>query len=175
MSFAAPCGAAPGEDADAGGEGLRRIIFDLENISQHEKAVAAKSEGLTFGPCCDYDLHVIRYFTIQYYMRVPPNVSVVLFRSHRARPAVIYKDPVQCSHFGAEPLTTIRSHRERQSEVNEQIMNVKCSGRSQRLTQSGDDYDEGLMERQFEVNEKIINLKVSSRKTPSCASPTCRR
>ena len=39
------------EDAD----GPRRIIFDLENISQYEKAAGAKSEGLTFGPCCDYD------------------------------------------------------------------------------------------------------------------------
>jgi hypothetical protein len=39
------------EDA---GEGPRRIIFDLETISQHEKAAGAKSEGLTIGPCCDY-------------------------------------------------------------------------------------------------------------------------
>ena len=36
------------------GEGPRRIIFDLENISEHEKAAGAKSEGLTIGPCCDY-------------------------------------------------------------------------------------------------------------------------
>ena len=35
-------------------EGRRRIIFDLETISQHEKAAGAKSEGLTIGPCCDY-------------------------------------------------------------------------------------------------------------------------
>ena len=32
-------------------EGPRRIIFDLENISEHEKAAGAKSEGLTIGPC----------------------------------------------------------------------------------------------------------------------------
>ena len=37
------------------GEGPRRIIFDLENISEHEKAAGAKSEGLTLGPCCDYN------------------------------------------------------------------------------------------------------------------------
>ena len=36
-------------------EGPRRIIFDLETISQHEKAAGAKSEGLTFGPCSDYN------------------------------------------------------------------------------------------------------------------------
>ena len=36
------------------GEGPRHIIFDSETISQHEKAAGAKSEGLTFGPCCDY-------------------------------------------------------------------------------------------------------------------------
>ena len=34
-------------------EGRRRVIFDLENISEHEKAAGAKSEGLTIGPCCD--------------------------------------------------------------------------------------------------------------------------
>ena len=27
-----------------------RIIFDVENISEHEKAAGAKSEGLTSGP-----------------------------------------------------------------------------------------------------------------------------
>ena len=36
------------------GEGPRHIIFDLETISQHEKAAGAKSEGLTIGSCCDY-------------------------------------------------------------------------------------------------------------------------
>ena len=36
-------------------EGPRRIIFNMENISEHEKAAGAKSEGLTFGPCCDYN------------------------------------------------------------------------------------------------------------------------
>ena len=35
--------------------GPRRIIFDVENISGHEKAAGAKSEGLTIGPCCDYN------------------------------------------------------------------------------------------------------------------------
>ena len=40
------------EDA---GEGPCRIIFDVETISQHEKAAGAKSEGLTLGPCCDYN------------------------------------------------------------------------------------------------------------------------
>ena len=39
---------------EGAGEGPRRIIFDLETISQHEKAAGAKSEGLTIGPCCDY-------------------------------------------------------------------------------------------------------------------------
>ena len=32
--------------------GLRRFIFDVEDISQHEEAAGAKSEGLTIGPCC---------------------------------------------------------------------------------------------------------------------------
>ena len=36
-------------------EGPRRIIFDVENISEHEKAAGAKSEGLTLRPCCDYN------------------------------------------------------------------------------------------------------------------------
>ena len=36
-------------------EERRRVIFDLENISEHEKAAGAKSEGLTIGPCCDYN------------------------------------------------------------------------------------------------------------------------
>ena len=36
------------EDA---GEGPCRIIFDVETISQHEKAAGAKSEGFTIGPC----------------------------------------------------------------------------------------------------------------------------
>ena len=36
-------------------EGPRRIIFNMENISEHEKAAGAKSEGLTFGPCWDYN------------------------------------------------------------------------------------------------------------------------
>ena len=39
---------------EGAGEGPRRIMFDLETISQHEKAAGAKSEGLTIGPCCDY-------------------------------------------------------------------------------------------------------------------------
>ena len=37
------------------GEGPHRIIFDSKDISRHEKAAGAKSEGLTFGPCCDYN------------------------------------------------------------------------------------------------------------------------
>ena len=37
--------------AEGGPEGPRRIIFDTANISVHEKAAGAKSEGLTFGPC----------------------------------------------------------------------------------------------------------------------------
>ena len=41
----------PHEDA---GEGPRCVVFDLENISEHEKAAGAKSDGLTIGPCCDY-------------------------------------------------------------------------------------------------------------------------
>ena len=41
--------------AEGGPEGPRRIIFDTANISEHEKAAGAKSEGLTFGPCCDYN------------------------------------------------------------------------------------------------------------------------
>ena len=40
---------------EGSGEGPHRIIFDVENISEHEKAAGAKSEGLTFGPCCDYN------------------------------------------------------------------------------------------------------------------------
>ena len=44
-----------GEGAEIVGEGPRHIIFDLENISEHEKAAGAKSEGLTLGPCCDYN------------------------------------------------------------------------------------------------------------------------
>ena len=40
--------------AEGGDEGPRRVVFDLENISEHEKAAGAKSEGLTIGPCCDY-------------------------------------------------------------------------------------------------------------------------
>ena len=62
---AAPCGAVvaeggdePSVSADArasafaegGAEGPRRVVFDLENISEHEKAAGAKSEGLTIGP-----------------------------------------------------------------------------------------------------------------------------
>ena len=43
-----------GEGAEIVGEGPRNIIFDLENISEHEKAAGAKSEGLTIGPCCNY-------------------------------------------------------------------------------------------------------------------------
>ena len=35
------CPPADDEGADEGAEGPRRNIFDLENISQHEKAVAA--------------------------------------------------------------------------------------------------------------------------------------
>ena len=49
------CPPADDEVAVEGADGPRRIIFDLENISQYEKAAGAKSEGLTFGPCCDYD------------------------------------------------------------------------------------------------------------------------
>ena len=41
--------------AEGGAEGPRRITFDVENISEHEKAAGAKSEGLTIGPCCDYN------------------------------------------------------------------------------------------------------------------------
>ena len=41
--------------AEGGVEGPRRIIFDMENISQHEKTAGARSEGLTIGPCCDYN------------------------------------------------------------------------------------------------------------------------
>jgi hypothetical protein len=33
---------------EGAGEGRRRIIFDLETISEHEKAAGAKSEGLSF-------------------------------------------------------------------------------------------------------------------------------
>ena len=44
-----------GEGAEIVGEGPRHIIFDLENISEHEKAAGAKSEGFTIGPCCDYN------------------------------------------------------------------------------------------------------------------------
>ena len=40
--------------AEGAGEGPRRIIFDLETISQHEKTAGAKSEGFAIGPCCDY-------------------------------------------------------------------------------------------------------------------------
>ena len=40
---------------EGAGEGPRRIIFDVRNISEHEKAAGAKSEGLTIGPCCDYN------------------------------------------------------------------------------------------------------------------------
>ena len=40
---------------EGAGEGPRRIIFDVENISEHEKAAGAKSEGLTIGPCGDYN------------------------------------------------------------------------------------------------------------------------
>ena len=40
---------------EGAGEGPRRIIFDVGNISEHEKAAGAKSEGLTIGPCCDYN------------------------------------------------------------------------------------------------------------------------
>ena len=36
-------------------EGPRRIVFDMENISEHEKAAGAKSEGLNIGPCGDYN------------------------------------------------------------------------------------------------------------------------
>ena len=53
-----PSASAPprGGIFDGGGvEGPRRVIFDVENISEHEKAAGAKSEGLTFGPCCDYN------------------------------------------------------------------------------------------------------------------------
>ena len=41
--------------AEGGAEGPRRVVFDLENISEHEKAAGAKSEGLTIGPCSDYN------------------------------------------------------------------------------------------------------------------------
>ena len=47
--------AQDGAFAEGGSEGHRRFIFDLENISEHEKAAGAKSEGLTIGPCCDYN------------------------------------------------------------------------------------------------------------------------
>ena len=43
------------EGANEGADGSRRIIFDVGNISEHEKAAGAKSEGLTIGPCCDYN------------------------------------------------------------------------------------------------------------------------
>ena len=43
-----------GAFAEGGNEGHRRFIFDLENISEHEKAAGATSEGLTIGPC-DYN------------------------------------------------------------------------------------------------------------------------
>ena len=61
--FLAACGVrgtsanTPSQDgviAEGGAEGPRRVVFDLETISQHEKAAGAKSEGLTIGPCCDY-------------------------------------------------------------------------------------------------------------------------
>ena len=39
------------EGANEGADGSRRIIFDVGNISEHEKAAGAKSEGLTIGPC----------------------------------------------------------------------------------------------------------------------------
>ena len=42
-------------DPASAGSARRRIIFDLENISEHKKAAGAKSEGLSFGPCCDYN------------------------------------------------------------------------------------------------------------------------
>ena len=41
--------------AEGGVEGPRRIIFDVENISQHEKTAGARNKGLTIGPCCDYN------------------------------------------------------------------------------------------------------------------------
>ena len=62
--FLAACGVrgtsanTPSQDgviAEGGAEGPRRVVFDLETISQHEKAAGAKSEGLTLGPCCDYN------------------------------------------------------------------------------------------------------------------------
>ena len=40
--------------AEGGVEGPHRVVFDLETISQHEKAAGAKSEGLTLCTCCDY-------------------------------------------------------------------------------------------------------------------------
>ena len=43
------------EGANEGADGSRRIIFDVGNISEHEKAAGTKSEGLTIGPCCDYN------------------------------------------------------------------------------------------------------------------------
>ena len=47
-----PSASAPPQGGmfDGGGVGgPRRIIFDLENISEHDKAAGAKSEGLTSG------------------------------------------------------------------------------------------------------------------------------
>ena len=35
------------EGADEGADGSRRVIFDVETISEHEKAAGAKSAGLT--------------------------------------------------------------------------------------------------------------------------------
>ena len=47
--------AQDGAFAEGGAEGPRRIIFDVENISEHENVAGVKSEGLIIGPCCDYN------------------------------------------------------------------------------------------------------------------------
>jgi hypothetical protein len=89
--------------AGDGVEGPRRIIFDVDNISQHEKTAGAKSEGLK----------------VPTYPSLPQkHLKVMKLHCGRLATAAVIcatLGPLQRSseilHFGAQLLTTIRSRR----------------------------------------------------------------
>ena len=86
--------------AEGGDEGPRRVVFDLENISEHEKAAGAKSEGLTIGPCCDY--HGSKPVLLC-------DLEIVLLVLMRLRTSEVRELQAIMSHQG---LPTSRLHRE---------------------------------------------------------------